>query len=264
MTDSFIIRDGVRLRYAVDGQPAASPIVLLNSIGTDLRLWDDVTARLAASLQILRCDMRGHGGSAASNGDYSLDMLADDLAAVMDDAGIYSAVIAGVSLGGMTAMQFACRYPGRAVGLVPICTSAQMDSVAWQSRYQTVCEQGVVAIVDLAMERFFSADFRRHSPAKVDRARLALLTMDSRGYAGCAAAIRDMDLVRHIGAIACPTLVVTGRSDISTPLEGHGEHLLAAIQGARHLALNCGHLAPLECPAELAAALASLVDQVAA
>jgi 3-oxoadipate enol-lactonase len=261
MTEGFIIRDGVRLRYAVDGNQAAPPVVLLNSIGTGLQLWDDVIPHLASSTQILRSDARGHGGSAATEGIYSLDMLAHDLAATMDDAGIFSAVIAGNSLGGMVAMQFACRFPRRTAGLVLICTSAQMDRAAWQSRYHTVSEQGIAAIADLSMERFFSADFRKHRPEKVLATKQALLTMDSRGYAGCAAAIRDMDLAHHISTIACPTLVVTGRSDISTPLEGHGEHLLAAIPGAQHLALDCGHLAPLECPAELAAAMARMLNE---
>lgn len=255
MTHAYITREGTRLHYQLEGSACAPSLVLLNSIGTDTRLWNQARHYLGERFQVLGVDARGHGGSAASDGDYTLDMLADDVAAAMDDAGIFAATIAGVSLGGMVAMNFALRYPQRCAALVPICTSATMDPAAWQMRVDMVREQGIQPLADLSMERFFSEEFRRDHPEEVRRTRIALLAMDPRGYAGCAAAIRDMALEGRLTDIACPTLVVTGKKDISTPFEGHGEHLVSVIPGARHLSLDCAHLAPMEQPTQLAAAI---------
>jgi 3-oxoadipate enol-lactonase len=184
-------------------------------------------------------------------------MLADDVLAVADHAGLQSFALAGVSLGGMIGMELALRAPERVTKLAPICTSATMDSASWNDRIAKVRGEGMAAIADLAMGRFLSD---RAEPAVYETVRRQLLTMDPQGYAGCGAAIRDMDLADRIAAIACPVLVVTGTRDTSTPLEGHGEHLLARIPGAGHAALEAAHLAPLEAPEALAAALVSFLE----
>lgn len=235
-------------------------LLLLNSIGTDMTLWEAALPGLLASFRVVRMDMRGHGGSDAPPGDYSLAMLAADAFAVLDAAGIDRCAVAGVSLGGMVGMEMALARPDRVATLALICTSAHMDAAAWSDRIAKVRADATAAIADLAIARYFSADFAATNPGVVADVRDGLLLMADDGYAGCGAAIRDMALADRLGDIACPVLVVTGSDDASTPLAGHGDRLLAAIPGARHAALPGGHLAPLEVPAHLAEALATFLS----
>lgn len=256
---AFAQTSGGRVHWKLEGMDGAPALVLLNSIGTDMDLWDPLLPMLRARHSLLRIDTRGHGASDVPAGDYTLDELAGDVFAVMDTAGIAHAAVAGVSLGGMIAMQMALSQPGRVDAAALICTSATMDKAAWQSRVDTVRGQGMAAIADLAMGRFLSPGFVAANPALAATIRRQLLTMDAAGYAGCAAAIRDMDLADRISAIGCPVLVVTGDQDTSTPWAGHGEHLVGRIPGARHVALLAAHLATLEAPGALAEALLSFL-----
>lgn len=251
----FAMRDGVRLYWRLDGTADLPPLVLLNSIGTDLSLWDACVPHLRPAFQVLRIDTRGHGASDAPDGDYSLAMLAADVAAVMDAAGIASAPVAGVSLGGMTAMALALDHPERVAALALICTSAAMDGALWADRIATVRAQGTSAIADAAIGRFLSPRFAAANSAVVDGLRRGLETMSASGYAGAGAAIRDMRLLDRLPRLRVPTLVVTGRRDSSTPLDPHGAAIAAAVPGAEVVELDCGHLAPVEAPAALAAAL---------
>lgn len=251
----FATRDGVRLYWKLDGAADRPPLVLLNSIGTDMALWDAAVPALATNFRLLRIDARGHGASDAPDGDYTLAMLADDVAAVMDAAGIDTAAVAGVSLGGMIAMQLALDHPARVSALALICTSAAMDAAVWRTRIETVRMQGTGAIAEMAVGRFLSPAYAERHPEVADSLSLAITVQSDAGYAGAGAAIRDMALAERIGAIAVPVLVVTGDADVSTPYEGHGDLLLAALSDARHVALAAAHLPPIEAPAELAAAL---------
>ncbi len=251
----FVTSDGGDLYWKVEGEADRPPLVLLNSIGTDMDLWSPVLPLLREHFALLRIDTRGHGASDAPPGDYTLAGLAHDVAAVMTSAGWDRAQVAGVSLGGMIAMQMALDMPDRVTGLIPICTSATMDRAAWTTRVDTVRRDGMAGIVDLAMSRFLSPAFIAERPGHAATIRRGLLTMRAEGYAGCAAAIRDMTLADRLGRIACPTLVISGEHDTSTPYTGHGEHLVARISGARHIALPAAHLAPLEAPDALADAI---------
>ena len=251
----FVQSHGADIYWKVEGDAASAPLVLLNSIGTDMDLWDATLPPLRRRFSLLRIDTRGHGASDVPGGDYDLAVLAADVGAAMDAAGIEKAVVAGVSLGGMTAMQFALDSPERVTGLALVCTSATMDGNAWSARVTKVRAEGVAGIVDLAMSRFLSADFVERQPALAATVRRGLLAMEPAGYAGCAAAIRDMSLAERQGSIAAPTLVVSGDRDTSTPYQGHGEHIVAGIPDTRHIALNAAHLVPLEAPDALAAAI---------
>jgi 3-oxoadipate enol-lactonase/4-carboxymuconolactone decarboxylase len=251
----FATQNGVRIYWKLEGAEDRPPLVLLNSIGTDMSLWDAVLPHLLPSFRLLRIDTRGHGASDAPGGDYTLPMLAGDVAAAMDAAGIGRAPVAGVSLGGMIAMQMALDQPSHVSALALICTSAAMDRAAWATRLETVRAQGTGAIADMAVGRFLSPTFAAQHPEIVGGLKRAIAAQADAGYAGAGAAIRDMALLDRIGAIAAPTLVVTAAGDISTPYAGHGERLLAAIPGAQHVALAGAHLPPIEAPAVLAASL---------
>jgi len=241
--------------WKLEGERGKPPLLLLHSIGCDMDLWDAALPALRRRFLLLRIDTRGHGASDAPHGDYDLAMLARDVAAAMTHAGIDAAAIAGVSLGGMIAMQLALDSPERVTALALVCTSATMDRAAWQMRVDAVRTDGIAAIADLAMSRFVSPAFAKARPEIVEMVREGLLTMSPDGYAGCAAAIRDMVIAGRLGDLTCPTLVVTGDRDTSTPLLGHGDYLVAGIADARHVRLDAAHLAPLDAPELLANAL---------
>lgn len=251
----FTERDGVRLYWKLDGKADAPPLVLLHSIGTDMGLWDGMVRNLATAFRCLRLDLRGHGASDAPGGDYSLAMLAADVAAMMAAAGIDDAAVAGVSLGGMVAMRLALDAPARVSALSLICTSAAMDRAIWADRVVTVRTGGTSAIAEAAMARFLSPAFARSHPIVVDQLRSGLLAQTASGYAGAGAAIRDMDLADALPGIRQPTLVIGGDRDGSTPFAGHGARIAAAIPGARVAHVDAGHLAPVEAPGALAAIL---------
>lgn len=258
---AFTNRDGIRLYWRLDGAEDRPPLVLLHSIGTDMALWDAVVPLLLPAFRLLRIDTRGHGASDAPEGDYDLAMLANDVAAVMADADIAHAAIAGVSLGGMIAMQLALDYPTRVGALALICTSAAMDRDSWTARIETVRREGTNAIADAALGRFLSPSFQRNHPEIADGLKRGIVAQSDAGYAGAGAAIRDMALLDRLGDIAAPTLVVSGDADVSTPFAGHGVHLVAGIAGAEHRSLASAHLPPIEAPAALAAALTAFFDE---
>jgi 3-oxoadipate enol-lactonase len=252
-------RDGVRLHWQIEKDGNGLPLLLLNSIGTDLHLWDAVVPHLAGRA-VLRMDTRGHGRSDAPAGDYSLGMLADDVMAVLESSGIDQVAIAGVSLGGMIAMQVALDHPECVGALVPVCTSASMDRAAWIARVDMVRSGGTAAIVDLAMGRFLSPDFIEAHPAVAAKIASGLHDMADDGYAGCAAAIRDMDLLRRLPDLEMPTLVIAGDRDASTPFDGHGSRIAQAIAGSRTVHLEAAHLAPVEAPVSLASAISTFLE----
>jgi 3-oxoadipate enol-lactonase/4-carboxymuconolactone decarboxylase len=251
----FATRDIVRIYWKLDGADDRPALVLLNSIGTDMGLWDTVLPTLLPHFHVLRMDTRGHGASDAPDGDYSLEMLADDVIAVMDAAGIEQAAVAGVSLGGMIAMQLALDHGERVSALIPVCTSATMDSSAWADRVAKVRSQGTAAIADLAMGRFLSPGFTQTHDIVAAGLRGALVDMADAGYAGCGAAIRDMALINRLGSLTLPILIVAGDRDTSTPFSGHGEHLATKMPQAKVVHLDAAHLAPVESPLALGGAI---------
>ena len=257
---AFASNGDVRLYWRLEGAADRPVLLLLNSIGTDLGLWDLVVPHLLPRFRLLRMDTRGHGASDAPAGDYSLADLAADSLAVMTAAGVDRAAVCGVSLGGMIAMQLALQAPERVGALILACTSAAMDEAIWRARVDTVRSEGTAAIAEAAIGRFFSESFRRQHPETVETVRTGLLASSAVGYAGCGAAIRDMDLAGRLPSIAVPTLVVTGAKDISTPAEGHGDRLVAAIPGARGVSLPTAHLPCLEAPGALAGVISDFLS----
>jgi 3-oxoadipate enol-lactonase len=246
--------DGAALSVADDGPRDAPALVLLHSIGCDHAMWAPQAAALRG-WRTIRPDIRGHGRSDAPAGDYALERLAEDVADTLAALGVRNAVICGLSLGGLVAQAVALRAPSAVRGLVLANTAARIGTAeAWADRAALVRAQGLDAIADMAMARFFSEDFRARRADVVDGFRAGLLATSAGGYAGCCAALRDADLRGDVGRIAAPTLVIGGTLDVSTPPE-QTRALAAAIPGARHLELDAAHLSNVERPEAFAAAL---------
>jgi 3-oxoadipate enol-lactonase len=257
------MRDGVVL-LAEDQGPVGAPTVLfLNSIGCRLWQWDAQLVALRNGFRCLTFDARGHGGSEAPPGDYTLEQLGNDAVAVLDAAGVHRAHVCGLSLGGMIGQWLGVRAPERIASLTLANTASRIGThESWEMRRQLVLREGLAAIADMAMERFFSSAFRAGDPATVEQVRAALLAGPAAGYAGCCAALRDADLTPQVGRIAAPTLVLGGEVDVSTTPDQVAV-LAAAIPGARLAILPAGHLSNLERPAAFTGALRAHLEEIA-
>lgn len=242
----FTCDDGCRIAYAFTADPAKPVLVLSPSLGTAMALFDAQVASLGAQCSILRYDPRGHGASDVPPGDYSLDRLGRDVVELLDHVGIARAHFLGVSLGGMTGQWLGYRVPERIERLILANTSAYMGPPSgWAERIATVRQHGMAAMTDAVLERWFTPGFRTEQPAKVDPIRALLAATDPAGYAGCSAAIRDMDLRPTAQLVSAPTLVISGLQDPATPPD-HGTFLAQSIPGASLCELDAAHLSNVE------------------
>lgn len=251
----FALNAGVRLHYRLDGRAAAPAVVLANSLGTDLALWDPVMPDLTRQFRVLRMDLRGHGASDAPAGEYSLALLGADVLAAMDAAGVSRAHYVGLSIGGMIGQWLALHAPERFDRFVFCCTSSALSPDIWTQRLAMVRDLGMAGLAEPVLRRWFSPEFIAADPPALGSLRATLIATSPVGYSGCCCAIRDMALGERIAAIAAPALVVSGARDIGMPPAQHGDVIAARIPGARKIELDCGHIPPVEAPAVLAAAL---------
>ncbi len=257
----FAIRDGVRLYWRADGHPDRPVLLLLNSVGCDHAIWDEVVRALSGRFRLLRMDTRGHGASDAPAGDYTIPMLAADAFAVLDAAGAKKAAVAGLSLGGMTAMQMAVSAPERLTAVAICNSSAEIPAQFWLDRVVTVRTKGLPAMTDAIMSRWFPPAVLAANPPYLATARSTFEALDPNGYAGCCMAIAGLAVKESLPGIRLPTLVVVGSLDQATPAATGGEPIAAAIPGAKLVSLPTGHISPLERPDALAAALAEFLAQ---
>ena len=237
------------LHHVIEGPEDAPVLVLSNSLGTTLGMWDPQVSALRERFRLLRYDIRGHGGSPAPPGPYAIEDLGRDVISLLDGLGIGRASFCGLSVGGMTGMWLASERPGRVERLVLVCTSALLGPRSlWDERIATARTKGMDALVDGILERWLTAPFRSENPGIVAEVSAMLRATDPEGYAGCCAAIRDMDLRDRLPSIQAPTLVVSGDRDPATPPE-HGRSIADSVPGARFENLaGASHLANIERP----------------
>ena len=251
----FVNSQGCRIYYRLEGSPSKLPLVLVHSLGADHGMWELQMPALMRNFQVLRVDLRGHGASDAPGGDYTIPQLAEDVLAAADAAGRERFSYCGLSLGGMIGQWLGAKTD-RIERLVLANTSPRMaDPSLFDTRRETVLEQGMGAIADAVMQRFFTTRTLALANATAESVRQVLLATDPIGYAGCCAAIRDMDHRLLLSEIRVPTLVIASDQDVSTPWEGHGEALAASIPQARSIRLDAAHLSNVERPSGFNAAL---------
>jgi 3-oxoadipate enol-lactonase/4-carboxymuconolactone decarboxylase len=252
----FASAGGVRLFYRLDGNADKPVVAFVHSLGTDHSLWDRQAEDLLPYFRVLRCDVRGHGASESTPGDYSVAMLAGDIVALASTLGIEKFALCGLSLGGMIGQWLGANQPERLTHLVLANTSAKFPAPEiMESRRRQALAAGMAAFADSAMQRGFLPESLAANPPCVASMRSVLLATDPVGYAGCCAAIRDLDQLDLLTKIRVPTLVIGGDRDISTPWEGHGDLLAERIPGAKHVVLPAAHLSNLERPRSFSAAL---------
>lgn len=252
----FITVGNTRLFYRLEGIEGRPVLVLSSPIGTDQEMWAQQVPDLLPYFQVLRYDTRGLGASDAPGLDYSIERLGRDVLALADALRISKFAFCGLSLGGMVGQWLGANALDRVTALVLANTSPLVASKSsWEDRRRAVLEGGMAAIVDMAMQRFFSPETLASGDPYVSSVRTAFLGMNPVGYAGCCSAIRDMDHTALLSTIKAPTLVISGDRDLSTPWGGHGDILTREIPGAKAVHLPAAHLSNIERPRSFTEAL---------
>jgi 3-oxoadipate enol-lactonase len=241
--------DGAPMHYAVDGPEGAPVLVFANSLGTDFRIWDRVLERIGGQFRTVRYDKRGHGLSDLGSTPFDMARLGADLNALLDHLGIRSALVCGLSIGGLIAQQLVRDNPSRVRALVLCDTASKIGTPdMWQARIDAIEKGGLEGLADAVMERWFAPVFRATRPDELALWRNMLVRTPAQGYAWACGAIRDADLTADAGRIAVPTLAVCGADDGATTPETV-KALAASIPGAIYREIpDAGHLPCVEQP----------------
>jgi 3-oxoadipate enol-lactonase len=254
-----------QLQIALQGVEHGTPVVLSHALGLDLHMWDGLAAELAVAHPVLRYDHRGHGGSAAPPGPYTMDELVDDAARVVREWGHGQVVWIGLSMGGMVGQGLAIRHPELVAGLVLANTTSQYPpeaSANWAQRIAAVEAGGMAAVADMVIARYLHEGFRTAQPQSVASYRATILRCDPKGYAACCSAVARVDWLAHLGAIKVPTLILAGSLDVGAP-PAMAEAMKAAIPASQLVVLEqASHLSVAEQPARFSALIASFLQRL--
>lgn len=245
----------VELSYREDGPADAPPLVLLNSVGSSTAMWEPCVGPLAEHFRVIRVDARGHGASpAAGPGRTTLADLGRDVVALLDRLGLERVHLAGLSLGGMTAMWVAAHAPQRVNRAVLLCTSAHLaPATVYAERAVAVRAHGMEPIADAVVARWVTPGLAGRDPELMASLRAMLTAVDAESYAQCCEAIAELDLRPDLGRIAAPTLVIAGGQDVATP-PAHAEVITQGIAGARLEVIDdAAHVATVETPGRIVA-----------
>jgi 3-oxoadipate enol-lactonase len=232
--------------YEIGGPPGAPVLLLSNSLGTDLSMWDPQAQTLAQEFRVLRYDGRGQGQSMITPGPFTVDALADDVLALLTELDTETIHFCGLSMGGMVGMSLAVRAPER-LGKLILCNTAPKIGTPeiWNARMTAVQSGGMAAVVEGVLERWFTPEFRKASPASIKETRQMLLRSPVEGYITCCSAVRDMDARETIASIRIPTLIVCGTHDPVTPPHD-GRFMAEKIAGSVYKELPAAHLSNIE------------------
>ena len=242
------LADG-ELNYQLDGPEDAPILVLSNSLGTDLHMWDIQVEAFTKYFRVLRFDTRGHGKSLVTEGPYSIEQLGRDVLALLDALEIERAHFCGLSMGGLIGQWLGINAGERLRRLVVCNTAAKIGTPEiWNPRIEMVLRDGAAAMValrDASIARWFTADF---AEAHSDQAKLItdmLAATNPQGYAANCAAVRDADFREQLSSIKVPTLVIAGSEDAVTPPSG-GHFIQEHVKGAEYAEFYAAHLSNVQ------------------
>lgn len=261
-----ITANGITMHYTLDG-PAGAPVVTMShSLATDLTMWDPQLAVLKARYRVLRYDTRGHGGTAAPAGAYSLDMLAADARALLGALGIAKTHWVGLSMGGMIGQTLALSPPELLASVALCDTSSRIPAEArplWDERIATAQSKGMEPLVESTIGRWFTPAFVKSREDVVDLVRTMIRTTPAVGYAGCCHAIKALDLTDRLPAVKLPTTVIVGEDDPGTPVAA-SRTIHERIKGSDLVIIpSAAHLSNMEQPEAFSGALTSFLARVA-
>ena len=248
--EGVLERDACRIHYRVDGGADAPALVLSNSLGVNLAMWDPQMEEFKRHFRVVRYDSRGHGASAVARLGYTLKNLGEDVVALLDLLGIAKTSFCGLSMGGMVGMWLGLHAPARIEKLVLCSTAARIGTPEmWVARIENVCKNGMLAITPAVISRWFTPQFLEREPQAVERVRQMLLATPPEGYAWTCAAIALVDDREVLSRIRAKTLVISGTHDQATP-PADGRFIAERIPGAQFVELAAAHLSNIEAAPE--------------
>lgn len=243
---SFIKSGDAQIHYSLEGSPERPALILSNSLGADLSMWDPQIPEFSKPFRVLRSDTRGHGQSSVTPGPYTIEQLAKDVLALADSQQLQRFHFCGLSMGGQIAMWLAANAPRRLNKVVLCSTAAKIGSPEmWNARIATVLKEGMKNVAAAAIERWFTSSFLAKNPSAIANIQKILESTSPAGYAACSAAVRDFDFREKLNNIRTPTLVISGAHDPATA-PADGQFLAGHIPGARYVELNGAHLCNIE------------------
>lgn len=234
-----VTANGIEIHYRLDGPAGAPVVVMSHSLAAHVGMWEDQLPILS-DYRVLRYDTRGHGGTDAPEGEYTLGQLAGDLLGLLDALRVEKAHFVGLSMGGMVGQTAALRDPGRFLTLSLCDTSSRVPPegrALWSERIAAARSGGMESLVASTIDRWFSAGFQAAAPERVERVREMIRATPVAGYCGCCAAIRDLDVTERLAEIRVPTLLVVGEHDPGTPVAAH-EVIRDRVEGARLVVID--------------------------
>jgi 3-oxoadipate enol-lactonase len=243
---SFAQLKDVRIHYDLAGPANAPALMFSNSLGATLSMWNPQIPALQKQFRVLRYDTRGHGQSSVTPGPYSIEQLARDVLALLDELQLERVHFCGLSMGGQTGMWLALNAQARLNKLILCNTAAKIGTAeVWSSRIEAVRQGSMKSVSTAVMERWFSASYRASSLDVVASTKLMLEGASPDGYIANCAAVRDFDVREAIAAIRVPTLVIAGTHDAATT-PADGRYVAGQIAGARYVELDAAHLSNIE------------------
>jgi 3-oxoadipate enol-lactonase len=242
----MIDADGCRLNVAVDGRDGGPTIMLSNSLGATMAMWEPQMAALKKLFRVVRYDRRGHGQSDVPAGPYSMDRFGKDVLAILDDLNIDRVHWCGLSMGGMVGQWLGANAPDRIDRLILANTTCYYpDPTNWQNRIKTVRENGLAAIADTVISGWLTADFRAREPETAARMKAMLIASPIEGYLACCEALSRLDQRDLLPRIKAPTLIIAGRHDQSTPVDA-SVYMRSQIPDASMTLLDAAHISNVE------------------
>ena len=256
--------NGIETHYVIEGE--GPWLTMSHSLACNVSMWDEQAKLLARRFKVLRYDTRGHGGSSAPPGPYTLEELADDAKALFDVLGIQRTHWVGLSMGGMIGQTFALKYPGFFQSMVLADTTSRRPDNAeqmWGDRVRTAREQGMQAVVEGTLGRWFTEPYRRTRKDVMERIGGDIRATPVEGFAGCCGAIAKVDVLDRLHEIKCPTLVIVGEDDPGTPPEA-AKLIQSNIPGAELVIIPAAaHLSNVEQADAFNKALTAFYDRIA-
>ena len=259
---SHVTANGISIHYALSG-PEDGPVVMLsNSLMSNFTMWDPQMAALTERYRVLRYDTRGHGGTEATEGPYTIEQLAADAKALLDALGIDSIHYVGLSLGGFIGQRLAVDHPSLIRSLSLCDTACHMPPESlWNERIEAAETEGIESLVAGTLDRWFTEPFHSSGKDAIDKVRQMIRGTSVQGYVGCARAIRDMNQMDLLAKIAAPTVVIVGENDPATPVAA-SKVLRDGIAGSSLVVLkNAAHLSNIEQAAAFNAALVGFLSR---
>lgn len=245
----------MKTNYKIQGTPNSPVLMFSNSLGASMQMWDELVSYLLPYFRVLQYDSRGHGESELTKGPYTIDTLGQDVIDLLNELDIDKVYFCGLSMGGLVGQWLGINHPNRLIKLILSNTDSKIGTAEkWNDRIQTITEQGMSAIVESTMEKWFTSDFRKNNPKRMAEMTAMFLANRTAGYTACCAVVRDADFSADLKRVPLETLIITGDEDEVTHV-AQAEKMRQEMPDAQLKVFHARHLSITELPAAYADAL---------